>query len=505
MDAPKFTVSVLCFNHADLTKKCLESVMAHSKDYELIVTDNASTDETASYLNGLKSKPNLTVISNEKNLGFQEPNKYALSIARGEFFVLLNNDMEVGPGWLDALAEPFRDNAKMAVTGLSGTCCTIDEKFLGQPGDILEYIEGSCLMIPAALARKHGLFSAYLKFIYWEDTDLSLRMRELGYVIRTVEMRAIHHERSATTKSMDLGEVMRHNQKAMMDRWKFYIIRRNFRRRILVRRLGARGDVLLITPILRAIKNRWPQAEIQVITKHFEMLNGFEGLVQSNKAMTYFDSFYDLDLAYEKRPEVHIVKAFSDVAGLDLNPRWIPEMFPSKEDEAWGFRKSRGLKLALIHGGITTWPGKNWPVERMTEIVQRLKKLGFFTMAVGANDSPLCQCDDSITNCTPQQLYATAKHANLFVGLDSMPQHVMSAANVPSVVLFGPTNPNAIVRPSPLIIPVQASVKDAPCVGEHGRRKTPVTQAPCDGACIKAISVEMVFKAVTNLLRRIGL
>lgn len=508
--APKFSISVLCHNiayeHTKITIKCLESVFKHSgENFELFITDNASSaDGSVEYLKSLKRRydSRVTLIMNHENKGFQDPNEYALTQARGEFFVLLNNDMEVCSSWLDALAAPFRDNPRMAITGVAGTCSRISNEFKAIGGEPAEYIEGSCLMIPAALARRHGLFSKYLKFIYWEDTDLSMRMRELGYEIATVKIPMKHRHPSTTTKLLDLREIKQHNFEAFKRRWSFYVKRRDFQRRILIRRFGARGDVLLLTPALRALRNKWPQADVQIVTKCPQMLAGMDGVKMATNGRKYFDEFYDLDLAYEKRPEVHIVHAYADALEVRLPQKWQIEMFPTEADLAWGFRRARGMRVALIHGGHTTWPAKNWPVDRMEEVVRNLKSMGFFTIAVGAADSPLCGCDDSVAGeTTPQQMYALARNASLFVGLDSMPQHVMSAANVPSVVLFGPTNPRCIVRPTPRIISVQADVNEIPCVGSHGRRTTPITFGePCESECIRGITVPMVMRAVNRLI-----
>jgi ADP-heptose:LPS heptosyltransferase len=399
------------------------------------------------------------------------------------------------------MVAPFEFNPKMAITGAGPGCTRLSNTFMACGGEPVEYIEGSCLMIPTALARKHGLFAKYLKFIYWEDTDLSFRMRELGYEIQTVKIPMKHRHPSTTTKTMDLREIKQHNAEQFKSRWKFYVSRRTFERRVLIRRLGARGDVLLLAPVLRAMREKWPQAEIQIETKHPEMLQGMDGVKPAINGKNYFDNIYDLDLSYEKRPEVHIVQAYADVLDVSLPRNWKIEMFPTEEESTWGFRRSRGEKVALIHAGITTWPGKNWPLERMADVVRHLKGLGYFTIAVGATDSPQAGCDDTVAGqASPQQLYALARHAALFVGLDSMPQHVMSASNVPSVIMFGPTNPRMIVRPTPRIIPVQASTDDAPCAGEHGRRKVAVTQAPCDGACARAVTVPMMLKAINRLI-----
>jgi ADP-heptose:LPS heptosyltransferase len=118
-----------------------------------------------------------------------------------------------------------------------------------------------------------------------------------------------------------------------------------------------------------------------------------------------------------------------------------------------------------------------------------------------ANGQPLA-CDlNLLGGTTPQQLYALCKRTSLFMGIDSMCQHVASAADTPSVVLFGPTNPRAIIRPTPRIAVVQADVRQVPCVGAHGRREKAVTASPCDGSCTRAITTAMVLGAVERVER----
>lgn len=502
--APKYTISVLCLNHVKLTRACLESVLKHSGgNYEIIVTDNGSVDETEAYLKDAAKQfgPRMRVVRNPKNEGFQIPNEHALAVARGEFFVMLNNDMVVCEGWLDKLAEPFADPT-IAISGPLGNCTGITNEWGPRKGYPVEYIEGSCAMIPTALARKHGLFAPYLSFAYWEDTDLSWRMQELGYRLAVVDIPMRHDKPGSTSKTLNLRDVQAKNTAAMKKRWGFYVARRTFQKRVCIRRLGARGDVLLATPALKAYRERFPQYDVHIITKCPEMLAGMDGItISSAKRPTkWFDEFIDLDLAYEKRPDVHIVQAFADALGVSLPPFWNMEVHPTANDLAWGFKRSRGAKVALIHGGVTCWPGKNWPIDRMEEVVAHLKSEGFFTIAVGDESSPDCGCDDSIAGeATVQQFYALAIHASLFIGLDSMPMHVATAANVPSVIAFGPTNPRAICRPTPRVIPVFADVKEIPCVGAHGRRTIPVTASPCNSECINGVTVNDMLKAIKRV------
>lgn len=501
--APLYTISILCFNNASLTERCLKSVVEHSRNthYEIIVTNNASTDGTATLLKRYKKQlgPRLRVLTNTSNKGFQEPNTYALTLARGRYFVLLNNDIEVCENWLDALHAPFSSDAKLALTGIADTCSIIDDTFKGKPATRLqspEYIEGSCLMIPTTLARRHTLFAPYLKFAYFEDTDLSLRLRELGYNIATVPLAINHHERSSTSRHLDLREVVEHNRKSMWERWGFYIARRHFKRRILVRRRGAHGDVLLMTPALRALHTKWPQAQIDVETVVGNVLTSLDYVrVVTQPDVKNYDHIYDLDLAYEKRPDVHITKAFADALQVNLPDAWRLELPFSDADRAWAEHVTRDLNVALIHPGPTTWPGKNWPEERWRVVVTSLRKAGYFTITVGGRDAPLCGCDDAVSgDTTPQQLVALCAQSKLFVGLDSFPQHVAASQQLRAVVLFGATSPERIIAPT--CTPIQAPRSAAPCIGAHGRRVSPILDITCDGACMLAITPRMVMDAL---------
>lgn len=516
MTAPLYTIHIACHNNLALTRACINSVIDHSEDFELIVTDNASSDGTYEWLRQLSSGEwlhcktgmplPLRIVTNPTNQGYKDPCNHALTLARGEYLVLLNNDMTVCAGWLEAMRGEFAD-PKMGVVGLMGSFCHVGSDLRAHKApDKADYVEGSCLMIPTALARKHSLFSDYLRFAYCEDLDLSLRLRELGYGLAWVDLPMKHERAGSTSRNVPEAKVaLGENTQVMLQRWAFYLKRRDFRRRILVRRLGARGDVLLATPALWALRERYPQAELAIVTKCPEMLAGLDWLTMATRKRAYYDEFYDLDAYYEARPQMHIVEAFGEALGVAVPKRWQLFMAASEMDEVWAERVARGLRVALVHPGPTCWAGKNWPVDRWPELVGWLQERGYFVISVGAADGHECGADVALAGeTTPQQLYALAKRASLFVGLDSMPQHVASAADTPSVVLFGPTNPRCIVRPTPRIVPVQVSTDVAPCAGEHGRRTKAITQAPCEGDCIKAISVTMVAKAVERVERLVA-
>jgi O-antigen biosynthesis protein len=95
------SIIVPCWNQLEFTQQCLAALKTHtSPSWELIVIDNGSTDGTDLYLasaRDLAAVP-VTVVSNTTNLGFPAAINQGLQLARGEYLVLLNNDVIVTDG-----------------------------------------------------------------------------------------------------------------------------------------------------------------------------------------------------------------------------------------------------------------------------------------------------------------------------------------------------------------------------------------------------------------------
>src|ERR1700678_4420619 len=184
----RFCIHVIGLNRLELTKACIASIQANSTkgDYHLILTNNGSTDGTREFFDSLKSDF-VEVIHNPENEGFIGPNNRAYEMARkmgATYYVAVNNDAEVPANWLDLLAHPLDSDPLGALSGPSGSCCSLRDNLDGYPGEMVEYIEGSCLCAKISIVETQGsLFSNYLDFIYGDDSDLSLRMREAGYRI----------------------------------------------------------------------------------------------------------------------------------------------------------------------------------------------------------------------------------------------------------------------------------------------------------------------------------
>ena len=111
------SIIIPVFNKVELTQQCLthlaKTTQGHS--YEVILVDNASTDETSAYVATLSG--DIRVIKNQSNLGFAVACNQGAKIAKGRYLVFLNNDTIPQPGWLHALVEEAESQDDIAVVG----------------------------------------------------------------------------------------------------------------------------------------------------------------------------------------------------------------------------------------------------------------------------------------------------------------------------------------------------------------------------------------------------
>ncbi|MGD1995023.1 MAG: glycosyltransferase, partial [Anaerolineae bacterium] len=104
---PKVTFSILNWNQRDLTLDCLASLEALDyPNYEVVVVDNGSREDEAAVI---RSRfPEVTVVENERNVGFAEGNNIAIRQAMADgadYVLLLNNDTTVDPQMLTHMVE----------------------------------------------------------------------------------------------------------------------------------------------------------------------------------------------------------------------------------------------------------------------------------------------------------------------------------------------------------------------------------------------------------------
>ena len=262
---------------------------------------------------------------------------------------------------------------------------------------------------------------------------------------------------------------------------------------ILVKRDGACGDVLLATSILPALKKHHPDASIFFETKCSSVLVGnphVDYIVSRPPAYDY-KIVVDLNMAYENRPNTHILTCFAEAANVPLG--WC-----SPYVTKIAVNKPLMKNYVVIHAGNTNWAGRNWGEEQWKDIALKFHNKGYQIICVGKRPDRFVPCDVDCRDITSVGELATIiKDAKLFVGIDSLPFHIAQIVGTPCVTFFGSINPNLRIF-SPLVKPVMA--KELTCLGCHHRQPVPsFTLGSCPlgtYSCEKNVSVEQMWEAI---------
>jgi len=243
-DSPQVSIIVPVFNQYRMTISCLKAILENTAtgNYEVLIADDCSSDATTEIENQVS---NITIIRASENQGFLKNCNNAARQAKGEFVILLNNDTNVQPGWLEAMLKQFELNPQ---AGLVGPKLLFEDGRLQEAGGIVwqdasgwnfgrgqdaslpefnyvretDYISGACIMLRKTVWDQLGGFDEAFAPAYYEDTDLAFRIRELGLkVIYQPAAEVIHFE--GVSNGTDLaGGVKKHqllNQKVFKKRW----------------------------------------------------------------------------------------------------------------------------------------------------------------------------------------------------------------------------------------------------------------------------------------------
>lgn len=216
---PSIAIILVNWNSYALTRDCLLSLQQiRHTDYDILLVDNQSSDGS-----GLQLKqefPAIIYLQAPGNLGFSGGNNLAIRyvLEKGyQYTLLLNNDTTVAPDFLEKLTRFLDEHPKVGAVQPLIYC---DEprdaiwnagsfyiQLLGQPwvkkivrplppekkkGEPVDWITGCAFMVRTELLKKTGLLAEKM-FMYFEDVDLSFRIRREGYALHLVPSAVIWH------------------------------------------------------------------------------------------------------------------------------------------------------------------------------------------------------------------------------------------------------------------------------------------------------------------------
>jgi len=100
------------WNNVDILSECLESISATNFDnFEIIVVDNASSDNSASWVKS--NYPNVKLIENDQNYGYAGGCNIGAEVASGDYLIFLNNDTVQDKDWISNLIKTINSDDKM--------------------------------------------------------------------------------------------------------------------------------------------------------------------------------------------------------------------------------------------------------------------------------------------------------------------------------------------------------------------------------------------------------
>ncbi len=234
------SIVMLSWNAVRFTKMALESIRAHTKgEYEIVIVDNGSGEETVEWL---RTQTDVRVIYNSSNRGYAGGNNQAMAAARGEYVVLLNNDVIVTEGWLDGLLAAFDRVPALGVSAVrsnkiagdqvvtDGTYQNIEEMHayaaqrrerFRESGYMTDRAIGLCLCIDRRVIEEVGGIDERFGVGNFEDDDYCLRVRAAGYRIHVCDDVFIHHFGSQTfaANNVDWNATMRENWSKFAAKW----------------------------------------------------------------------------------------------------------------------------------------------------------------------------------------------------------------------------------------------------------------------------------------------
>ncbi|TAE88631.1 MAG: glycosyltransferase family 2 protein [Bacteroidetes bacterium] len=219
---PKVAIVIVHWNRRQLLEQFLPSVMQTTYgNMEVVVADNCSDDDSVQFLQ--THYPSVHIVSNDKNYGYAGGYNHALQQVEADYYVLLNNDIEVTPGWLEPIVEVMKSNPKLAAVqpkvldyhsrnkfeyagAGGGYIDTFGYAFCR--GRLFESLEtddnqynnattvfwatGACMVVKAAVFKQLKGFDEQF-FAHMEEIDLCWRMQLAGYQLMVVPQSTVYH------------------------------------------------------------------------------------------------------------------------------------------------------------------------------------------------------------------------------------------------------------------------------------------------------------------------
>ena len=330
MRSEKKSISVILpnYNGKKLMEQYIPSILDALKfsriDFEFIIIDDCSTDDSVGFIE--QNYPNITLLKNEKNVGFSKTCNKGIFVATKDLVFLVNSDVKVSENFFENQFQYFHDETTF---GVMGCIMNFDGKkiedaarmprykggkfkanqfyFSENLNDKLltTYLSGANALIDSQKMKKVRGFSEIYSPFYFEDFDLGLRAWQMGWKCYYDHQSISYHRVSASTNNMNKSNFV----KITYNRNSFYlqaIHLQGFRRIFWFIQLFS---TTLVSHILKG--------EFWIFRSILQFLKSFEAINNSRKEIENFKS--------ELKGEIDLNKIISIIKEsiANKNIKWL--------------------------------------------------------------------------------------------------------------------------------------------------------------------------------------
>jgi len=282
--------------------------------------------------------------------------------------------------------------------------------------------------------------------------------------------------------------------------------------KIVVQRKAALGDVILATPIIRELHQRYRgKCEISVVTDNPDVFKNspYCSIVSGNITP---DVYFNLDNVYEMNPAMHITDAYAEYVFGDTKLGILsPELHESFADAKKVYQELLNLNLQeknyiVIHMRKHAWGNRNLPTQFYQNLISELiDQTDFNIVQVGNKSEIAFEGHEQLRNCLGRfslhEQKVLIQKAACFVGIDAGPLHIAACTNTPIISMFTSASHEyrKPLRAMAPFIPVPAKVD---CYGCQSKFPAPYNQPLClsnDYKCVNTFDPKEIVKHLVSL------
>ena len=256
------------------------------------------------------------------------------------------------------------------------------------------------------------------------------------------------------------------------------------------------GDEIMALPIYDALRRRYPDARLEVLCNHPELLEGYACVDAVNPSAPEPDLYCLLRGASRTVPRLAHYATHAGIPTPSARPelRFATWACPQLDEVP----KGNGPLVALSPGA--SWPTKRWSFEAWWRLGLRLRDRGARLIELGVEGETIGVGTSFVGRTSVRESAVLLRHCDLAVTCDSGLMHLALAAGTPVVALFGATAPEILIEGDPHFHPI---TNGRTCEGcwNGPRQMAPPGVCPLGvDACLGTISVEAVAERVEQAL-----